>query len=323
MIDINIPVVTKYSVLPLYHSGTGLLEDWEIDADVSSSGEILTSRTATVKLTLYSIDFIPQTGQQILNVVDSVDDISVTIEPERFRINNLIEFNVQGADLYNSYEVLRDNLLFIPKPATEEDAGEYSFKFKNSLDDKEKIFTHNIEVYRMLADDTELSIKGKDIYLVGNVLNISAVLDPVPEGEVSFKWYKGLVALEGKTNQNLNMLLKDDESSYKLEVTFEDESVGELEFDVLVSSGLYNAHIEPLTHRNSGFTRIPFGELDKIAEYKAEGVDWRTKTEELKGCSAAYEIADWVSKNPDANIEVQESRNGRIIEKDFLIYDVE
>ena len=53
----------------------------------------------------------------------------------------------------------------------------------------------------MIADNTEISIKGNDIYLVGNVLNISAVLDPVPEEAVTYQWLKEGVAIEGKTDQ--------------------------------------------------------------------------------------------------------------------------
>lgn len=170
----------------------------------------------------------------------------------------------------------------------------------------------------MIADDTEISIKGNDIYLVGNILNISAVLDPVPEEAVTYQWLKEGVAIEGKTDQNLNLLLKDDVSDYSLEVTFEDESVGTLEFKVRVSAGLYNAHIEPLEHRNSGFTRISFGELDQIVAYNEAEVDWKTKIADIENNTAVAEIAEYLTENPDAEIEVQESRNGRILDRAFF-----
>ena len=165
----------------------------------------------------------------------------------------------------------------------------------------------------MIADNTEISIKGNDIYLVGNVLNISAVLDPVPEEAVTYQWLKEGVAIEGKTDQNLNLLLKDDVSDYSLEVTFEDESVGTLEFNVKVSAGLYNAHVEPLEHRNSGFTRISLGELDQIVAYNKAEVDWKTKIEDIENSSTQNTNSKIVSQNITSNLE-KSSLDAEVIE---------
>lgn len=187
----------------------------------------------------------------------------------------------------------------------------------------EKFTTAKLEI-----QSTTLDIKK------GEQLLITSLLEADPEAESStITWYKDGEALDiigdkiEKTGalkdsgeyQAKGILMKEGfETTYvdsnKLTVTVTKEDIPEPEPEP--EDGIGVKYFHELPHRNTAFIQVGYWVIYEISKMIKEGIDWKTEPEKSKYPEDLKTLATMLDKFPD--IEVQESRNGYILNKDTL-----
>lgn len=185
------------------------------------------------------------------------------------------------------------------------------------------------EDYRIVVTPSEagatvLKIEGAKDVKEGAIISLMATIAPTKE-TATYAWFKDGVSLENITPIFTKAEADaEDAGVYKVVVTFEDTSVMEKSITLTVAERKpwFNAVVTELKHRESGFIHIGWWELDLIDAYKKAGEDWRTHINSMYYHCTAKVIDAWLTANPDSEIEVQESRNGYILNREYFDYVV-
>lgn len=174
-----------------------------------------------------------------------------------------------------------------------------------------------------------VDITGSTKLNVGETLNLQAsILDEYTE----VKWeFKGEV-VSSETTYTKESVTEEDAGEYTVTFTLEDSetAIGTTTVTIIKEEPEPDPEPEPepepeleyevypLEHRNSGFIWIGWWELDQVIKAKEDGEKWQDKLADFTYTRSLKAINKWLTEKPDSEIEVQESRNGYILNREFF-----